>query len=324
MSYKTVISLFTLLLSLIACQEEEKSILIEGNTDIREVDVNITNADSLLFTALMDEVHLTTEVRVNGKLDSKGIIGTWIDGEGNVIKKEENNITGKFELSLSNLPQEFHTIVFGVSNLKNNTKFDTIVLNNRPYLNFEHLAVGQKSTFTFDSECTIETNNHIADGQNIQLKVSAYDGSAYTITETKGLNTLNFQIKYNNKSSLKLINSADRYWRTTPDIIKYPLSLSPDYDIWEIGISDNASSICSIKESLVLDCIQNLPSVPCNTDGLGNIVINNNDYNSLTIFVDEGQYWRATIVYNQFGEPIIFHSAWWWINIWDHSYTRAN
>lgn len=153
------------------------------NVDPSEFEARIVQPDSILFTYLMDSVTLQAEVTVNGEVTSEHLTAFWWNNDDVVLVKDSLNTTGRYEITLSKLTTDIHNIKFGVANLTGQFKKDSIRLQNRPYVSWEHMAVGQKSHYEFYQNCV---QPDLSNNLNLTLEVVEEIPGGYRISQTSG------------------------------------------------------------------------------------------------------------------------------------------
>lgn len=209
---------------LMSCMQDDADKIELPIIPIDDVNINIIDAEKpVKFTANLDVVKLTAEVKVDDELDSRFLIGSWSNHDGNVLKYDSLNESGLYTFELNNLSNTFHTIYFKVSNHRGEAVSDSIILNNRPYVNLKNLAVGQKSTFTHFNNCNYTNSKDSV----IHLAVVEFDSINYNYVLKEYSNGHSADIILSQFGDLIYIDIPDFYdWENKGSVLFYHFILT--------------------------------------------------------------------------------------------------
>ncbi|MDX1629499.1 MAG: hypothetical protein R3345_12410 [Fulvivirga sp.] len=175
---KNICHYIMVLFVITSCSDEE-TLMIDRNVALSSIEVDIHGSDEVNFTANAETIRLTATVLKEGAQDSEFLKGLWYNEQGEVLKYDSTNITGFYKLVLDELSSDFHTIYFRVTNSGGQSKEDSIVLNNRPYVNLEYPAVGQRSSFEIYESCTDE----LSKAGSVNWEITAMENTKFTMKE---------------------------------------------------------------------------------------------------------------------------------------------
>ncbi len=294
-----------ILLLILSCNKDDV-LTIEQEAepvDISLLDVRILGVDTI-FSATIDNLTLTSEVKMNEILFSEGITGIWLDALGNSLNIDSTNTTGVFELKLEDLSADWHQISFALENSdKERIKLDSIVLNNSPYVNFKHLAVGQKSTYKLyylskDGLDECKEASIVNVDSTATLEVINYDtlNNTYTMRESHENDIVLNSISYNNEFlNIELSN-------VNPSILCEYVGCSNESfqikldEVLEVDLS--FEDICSYIHSNDIPSGESLIKI-------NSIKTNNSDYtNPLLYYSNRLNFIQRYILMNEFHEPV--------------------
>lgn len=147
---KNVLFLFLISILLITCSKDDDSISPIIAIDADKVQVNF-NYEDYYFTALMDTVSLDLNLTYTEEIEGAEVLIIWLVN-GDTIKTEPGPFQNTFELNLFNLQEEYYNIQVVITNASEGFSIKRdVLINNRPYINLEHPAIGQHSEFLWHS-----------------------------------------------------------------------------------------------------------------------------------------------------------------------------
>ncbi len=247
------------------------------NLPLSNVEVQIIQPDTSLFTYLLDNVIITSELLIEEVAHSYLLTGYWYNGDGNLLLKVDSiNSSNRFSISFPNLSIGIHDIFFEIENSNGETKrTSSIRLYNTPDINLNFLAVGQKSKYSFFKEC-----NSASLREEIQttLEVKDISGSNYTIEEIWDDRKLVYDLIYDDSSIIIPTSDLDINDQF-PSMFAFP----KDFSVRD-SLRFNLDEVCFIRE----------PNINCN------------QLNELGFTDRVCEYGQLTIFQETFEKPLVY------------------